>query len=66
MLAKFVYLKYNIRKYVAFLQNFVHFAPVGPITANKCICYIASAETKCDWLIHGHVVSDKCNVSLGQ
>ena len=43
MLAKFVYLKYNIRKYVTFLQNFVHFVPVGPITASKCICYIASA-----------------------
>ena len=30
------------------------------------ICYIASAETKRDWLIHGHVTLDKCNVSLGQ
>ena len=30
------------------------------------ICYIASAETKRDWLIHGHVALDKCNVSLGQ
>ena len=29
-------------------------------------CYIASAETKRDWLIHGHVALDKCNVSLGQ
>ena len=29
-------------------------------------CYIASAETKPDWLIHGHVALDKCNVSLGQ
>ena len=28
-------------------------------------CYIASAETKRDWLIHGHVALDKCNVSLG-
>ena len=27
-------------------------------------CYIASSETKRDWLIHGHVVLDKCNVSL--
>ena len=27
-------------------------------------CYIASAETKRDWLIHGHVALDKCNVSL--
>ena len=27
---------------------------------------IASAETKRDWLIHGHVALDKCNVSLGQ
>ena len=30
------------------------------------VCYIASAETKRDWLIHGHVALDKCNVSLGQ
>ena len=29
-------------------------------------CYIASAETKRDWLIHDHVALDKCNVSLGQ
>ena len=33
---------------------------------NKHYCYIASAETKRDWLIHGHVALDKCNVSLGQ
>ena len=26
--------------------------------------YIASAETKRDWLIHGHVAFDKCNVSI--
>ena len=32
----------------------------------KRFCYIASAETKRDWLIHGHVALDKCNVSLGQ
>ena len=31
---------------------------------NKLHCYIASAETKRDWLIHGHVALDKCNVSL--
>ena len=30
------------------------------------ICYIASAETKRDWLIRGHMTLDKCNVSLGQ
>ena len=29
-------------------------------------CYVASAETKRDWLIHGHVALDKCDVSLGQ
>ena len=29
---------------------------------NKAICYIASAETKRDCLIHGHVALDKCNV----
>ena len=29
-------------------------------------CYIASAKTQRDWLIHGHVALDKCNVSLGQ
>ena len=29
-------------------------------------CYIASAETKRDSLIRGHVTLDKCNVSLGQ
>ena len=33
---------------------------------NNKICYIASAETKRDWQIHGHVALDKCNVSLGQ
>ena len=33
---------------------------------NNCSCYIASAEAKRDWLIHGHVALDKCNVSLGQ
>ena len=25
---------------------------------------MASAETKRDWLIHGHVALDECNVSL--
>ena len=30
----------------------------------KLSCHIASAETKRDWLIHGHVALDKCNVSL--
>ena len=30
-------------------------------------CYIASAKTKRDWLIRGHVTLDKCTVvSLGQ
>ena len=29
-------------------------------------CYIASAKTKRDWLIHGQVALDKGNVSLGQ
>ena len=29
-------------------------------------CYIASAKTKRDWRIRGHVTLDKCNVSLGQ
>jgi hypothetical protein len=29
------------------------------------VCYIASADTKRDWLICGHVTSDKCNVSRG-
>ena len=33
---------------------------------NNGHCYIASAETKRDWLIHGHVALDKCNASLGQ
>ena len=33
---------------------------------NNVFCFIASAETKRDWLIHGHVALDKCNVSLGQ
>ena len=36
------------------------------VVMNKSDCYIASAETKRDWLIHGHVALDKCNVSLGQ
>ena len=31
-----------------------------PINFN---CYIASVNTKRDWLICGHVTSDKCNVS---
>ena len=35
------------------------------IEANES-CYIASAKTKRDWLIHGHMALDKCNVSLGQ
>ena len=30
---------------------------------NKCICYIASVNTKRDWLICSHVALDKCNVS---
>ena len=42
---------------------FLHVYTVGLI---MIICYIASAETKRDWLIHGHVALDKCNVSLGQ
>ena len=33
---------------------------------NNSSFYIASAETKRDWLIHDHVALDKCNVSLGQ
>ena len=28
------------------------------ILPNKSDCYIASAGTKCDWLIRGHVASD--------
>ena len=35
-------------------------------THNMSYCHIACAETKRDWLIHGHVALDKCNVSLGQ
>jgi hypothetical protein len=31
--------------------------------AIKFHCYIAGAETKRDWLIRGHVASDKCNAS---
>ena len=34
--------------------------------SNNIYCYIACDETKRDWLIHGHVALDKCNVSLGQ
>ena len=33
---------------------------------SNTVCYVAGAETKRDWLIHGHVALDKCNVSLGQ
>jgi hypothetical protein len=29
----------------------------------KYICYIASVNTKRDWLICSHVALDKCNVS---
>ena len=36
------------------------------LTCDKICCYIASAETKRDWLIHGHMALGKCNVSLGQ
>ena len=36
------------------------------LTRDKICCYIASAKTKRDWLIHGHVALDKCNVSLEQ
>ena len=39
---------------------------ISPPCLNIVHCYIASAETKRDWLIHGHVALDKCNVSLGQ
>jgi hypothetical protein len=30
---------------------------------NKVYCYIASVNTKRDWLICSHVALDKCNVS---
>ena len=30
---------------------------------NKICCYIASVNTKRDWLICSHVALDKCNVS---
>jgi hypothetical protein len=30
---------------------------------NKSTCYIASVNTKRDWLICSHVALDKCNVS---
>jgi hypothetical protein len=30
---------------------------------NKDICYIASVNTKRDWLICSHVALDECNVS---
>jgi hypothetical protein len=30
---------------------------------NKWCCYIASVNTKRDWLICSHVALDKCNVS---
>jgi hypothetical protein len=33
---------------------------------NKYYYYIARVNTKRDWLICGHVTSDKCNVSAGQ
>ena len=36
------------------------------LAVNINFCYIASVKTKRDWLIHGHVALDKCNVSLGQ
>ena len=37
------------------------------IVCARLNCYIASAETKHDWQIRGHVTLDKCNfVSLGQ
>ena len=45
----------NVKRSKKTLQNNITF-----------YCYIASAETKRDWLIHGHVALDKCNVSLGQ
>ena len=36
------------------------------VQKNNIYCYIASAKTKRDWLIRGHVKLDKSNVSLGQ
>ena len=41
------------------LRNFI-------FLRNNGYCYVASAETKRDWLIRGHVTLNKCNVSLGQ
>ena len=42
---------------------------IKPFCSYCCIdeilfCYIASAKTKRDWLIHGHVALDKCNVAI--
>ena len=33
------------------------------IAENNANCYIASVNTKRDWLICSHVALDKCNVS---
>ena len=35
----------------------------GCMEDNKYYCYIASVNTKRDWLICSHVALDKCNVS---
>ena len=48
-----------------FFSGYSGFRPPPKSTHNR-YCYIASAETKRDWLIHGHLALNKCNVSLGQ
>ena len=56
---------YTLYTYTVHATKFNSFSFNGPIFI-KFDCYIASAETKRDWLIRGHLTLDKFNVSLGQ
>jgi hypothetical protein len=41
-------------------------APIDLLLQHNTNCYIARVNTKRDWLICGHVTSDKSNVSPWQ
>ena len=66
---------WSIRQYESCIQHVYNFIVrlSGSISCSQLgsrlfnnYCYIASAKTKRDWMIYGHVALDKCNVSLGQ
>ena len=61
--------RFDVKKTYASIRGLVvRKIALGKTRINAIInhCYIASAKTKRDWLIHGHVALNKCNVSLGQ